>query len=266
MTDDPNAGAAGYAGQFGLGDDASMFNAVMFIVQSVLGRARTCVLVKVMAIEAAGEVAAVGMLDAMPLVNQVDGIGNSTPHATIFNLPYFRMQGGSNAIIMDPQVGDIGVAVIADRDSSAVKSTKGQANPGSKRRFDLADGMYFGGFLNGVPDQYIQFTDDGVKVSDKNGNVVNMVATGIELTPSSGLPVTVNGNIVVTGNIELGGQFLGQTGAAYPADLKIAGEVYAKWSGTVAGSSVSVSGHKHTQPADSHGDTEAQTNAPTGGT
>lgn len=200
MTDDPNAGAAGYAGQFGLGDDASMFNAVMFIVQSVLGRARTCVLVKVMAVEAAGEVAAVGMLDAMPLVNQVDGIGNSTQHATIFNLPYFRMQGGANAIIMDPQVDDIGIAIIADRDSSAVKATKAQANPGSKRRFDLADGMYFGGFLNGTPDQYVQFTADGIKVADKNGNVLEMTSSGIAMTGN----LAVTGTITATGEITKG--------------------------------------------------------------
>lgn len=266
MSDDPNAGAGGYAGQMGLGDDASTFNVIMFIVQSILGRARTCVLVKVMAIEAAGELAPVGTLDAMPLVNQVDGIGTSTPHATIFNLPYLRLQGGANAVVMDPQVGDIGIAVIADRDSSAVKATKAQANPGSKRRFDLADGIYVGGILNGAPDQYVRFTDEGVKVADKNGNVVNMVATGIELTPSSGLPVTVNGDIVVTGNIQLGGQFLGQAGGAYAADLKIAGEVYAKWSGSSGGSSVSVTNHRHAQGNDSHGDTEAPTAAPTAGT
>src|SRR5262249_24754419 len=145
-----------------------------FIVQQMLALARTAIPVKIVDATNTGGLSPVGFVDVMPLVNQVDGVGNQTPHGTVFGLPYLRLQGGSNAVIMDPQVGDIGIAVVADRDISAVKSSKGQANPGSRRRFSLADGIYIGGILNGTPKQYITFTSAGVKMADGNGNIIEM--------------------------------------------------------------------------------------------
>jgi hypothetical protein len=83
-------------------------------------------------------------------------------------VPYFRIQGGQNAIIVDTQVGDIGMAAFASRDISAVVANKTAANPGSFRRFDWADALYLGGFLGAAPTQYVQFT----------GSTLNIVATG----------------------------------------------------------------------------------------
>ncbi len=260
---DEGGQTTGYYGQMGLTDPGSKFNVTAFIVESMLGRVRTMVVVKVVAVTNDGELSPVGFVDVQPLVKQVDGVGNATPHGTIFGLPYFRLQGGANAVIIDPKVDDIGIAIVADRDSSSVKENKAESTPGSKRRFSLADGFYVGGYLNVLPDQYVRFNDDGVKVADKNGNVVDMTATGITLTPSAGLPVTVNGNVVVTGNFQLAGAFEGVSGSTYAGDLHVSGDVVAKY-GTAGG--VGLATHRHTQPADSHGDTEAPTNAPTGGT
>lgn len=187
-------------GQQNPDDSASDYNSYSFMVNQILNRVRTMVLVEVMAVTNAGELSPVGFVDAKPLVNQVDGQGNSTPHGTIFNLPYFRLQGGKNAIIIDPEVGDIGLAIIADRDISAVKSTKAAANPGSSGRFDLADGVYLGGILNGIPEQYARFSSDGIKVADKNGNVVEMKSGSVAITGN----VAVTGNITATGSITAG--------------------------------------------------------------
>ena len=49
---------------------------------------------------------------AQPLVNMLDGAGDATEHGTIFGLHYTRLQGGANAIILDPQVDDIGWAAV----------------------------------------------------------------------------------------------------------------------------------------------------------
>ncbi|MFY1028340.1 phage baseplate protein, partial [Actinobacillus seminis] len=38
------------------------------------------------------------------------------------------------------------------------------STPQSLRKFDYADGLYFGGFLNGVPHQYIFFKESGIDV------------------------------------------------------------------------------------------------------
>lgn len=184
----------GYSGQQGLADASDEFNVWTFVIEQMLGLVRTATLVQVKAVTNDGDLSPVGFIDAQPLVKQIDGIGIATPHGTIFNLPYFRLQGGTNAIILDPKVGDIGIAIIADRDISAVKTTKAEANPGSFRRFDLADGIYLGGVLNGTPEQYIGFTDDGIKLADKNGNVIQM-------KPGS---IAIKGNVTVTGSVIAG--------------------------------------------------------------
>ncbi|MHB1953090.1 MAG: hypothetical protein ACYCOU_05030, partial [Sulfobacillus sp.] len=125
-------------------------------------------LVKVKACTNKGGLSAVGTVDVQILVNQIDGQGISTPHVTMYGLPYLRLQGGSNAVIVDPQVGDIGIAVFASRDITNVKSTKGQSNPGSYRMHDFADGLYLGGLLNGIPTQFVQFSSSGISIVSPN--------------------------------------------------------------------------------------------------
>ena len=134
------------------GDRTSDYNAQEFIVNQIIGRLATSSLVRVTAVHAAGEVAAVGFLDCVPMVHQVDGAGKyPTPHGALNNVPYFRMQGGSDAVIIDPKVGDIGLAVFCSRDISTVKNSRQPNVPGSRRRYDMSDGLYVGGVLNGIP-------------------------------------------------------------------------------------------------------------------
>lgn len=173
-------------GQLGLSNATSDFNRIWFLVYQMIGYMRTCTIVQIKSVTNAGEVSAVGFVDVLPLVNLVDGMGTPVKHQTVFNLPYFRLQGGQNAIIIDPQVNDIGIAVFADRDISAVKAAKGQANPGSRRRFNWSDGLYVGGVLNGVPNQYVRYNSEGVRVVDKNSNKIEMLASGITLTDCNG--------------------------------------------------------------------------------
>lgn len=205
----------------------SDLNAQIFIVKQILNRAHTATLVKVVSVTTSGGLNAPGFVNVQPLVNLVDGEGNAVPHAVAYSLPYFRLQGGSNAIILDPSIGDIGIAIFADHDISAVISTKAQANPGSKRRFSMSDGLYIGGVLNGVPSQFVQFNASGITITSPNQVTVNAPITNM-------------------------------TG-----ELRVSGEITAKYG---SGSSVTLTGHNHAQPADSHGDTESPTNAPTAGT
>lgn len=136
---------------------------VAFIVESILTRIQTVTLVRVVAAKGGG-LAPVGMVDVQPLVSQVDASGGVIPHGVIYNVPYMRLQGGRNAIIIDPQPGDIGMCGFCSRDISNVKAFKKPSAPHSKRRFDFSDGLYFGGFLNGAPEQYIMFSESGIKL------------------------------------------------------------------------------------------------------
>lgn len=144
------------------------YNNIIFAVQQALSKMQTGTLVRIESCTNDGDLSPVGFVDVTPLVNQIDGSGNPTPHITVYGLPYLRMQGGTSAIIMDPKPGDIGAAVFASRDISNVKSTKAQANPGSLRSYDFADGMYLGGMLNATPEQYIRFSDDGITIVAAN--------------------------------------------------------------------------------------------------
>lgn len=143
------------------GDD---YNAQSFLIESMTGRLCTTQLVQVKSVTNAGGPSAIGRVSVQPMVAQVDGAGNAVAHGVINDVPYFRLQGGANAIILDPVVGDIGIAVFAMRDISSVKASRAVSNPGSKRRYDWADALYIGGVLNGAPTQYISFTGGGVSV------------------------------------------------------------------------------------------------------
>ena len=155
------------------------FNNIAFMVQQAIGKLQTATLVKIEKCTNAGDLSPVGFVDVTPLVNQLDAAGNPTPHVTIFNVPYFRLQGGKNAIIIDPEPGDIGVAVFASRDLTKVKATKAAANPGSFRQYSFADGLYLGGMLNAVPEQYVQFNSAGIKIHSPT--LINLEAPDIQL-------------------------------------------------------------------------------------
>jgi hypothetical protein len=196
----------GFAGLAQPGDGAGHFGALQFLVRTMLlTEIRTVDLVRVVAVTNDGGLSPVGFVDVQPLVNQVDGAGNATPHGVIHHLPYFRLQGGADAVILDPKIGDIGMAGYASRDISAVKSTKDQANPGSGRSFDMADGLYIGGMLNGVPEQYIRFSADGIEMVSPTA--IRLAAPNIVLQATEAIGLTAGTTITNSAPlIELDGE------------------------------------------------------------
>ncbi|WP_454695666.1 oxidoreductase [Achromobacter aegrifaciens] len=198
----------GYAGQAQAGEGLGEYGALMFLISQALARLSTATLVRVVSVTNAGGVEPVGFVDVQPLVNQLDGAGNATPHAVLHQLPYFRLQGGTDAVILDPKVGDVGIAVFASRDISAVKSSKSQANPGSWRSHDMADGLYVGGLLNGSPVQYVQFTAGGINVVSPSK--VTVQAPNIELNASAQCALN-SPQIVLNGTVQQGSGSFGGT-------------------------------------------------------
>lgn len=129
------------------------------VVKSLIGNAHTSMLVQVLSVDSSNLSCSI-----KPLTMLIDAQNNAYERGVINNIPFFRLQGGINGIICDPQVGDIGLAVFCERDISMVKRNKVQSPPSSKRQYDLNDAVYIGGFLNNTPQQYIQFTDTGVNI------------------------------------------------------------------------------------------------------
>jgi len=198
----------GYAGQARAAEGGDEYGALMFVIGQALARLSTATLVRVVSVTNAGGVEPVGFVDVQPLVNQLDGAGNATPHAVLHQLPYFRLQGGTDAVILDPKVDDVGIAVFASRDISAVKSSKGQANPGSWRSHDMADGLYVGGLLNGTPVQYVQFTAGGINVVSPSK--VTVQAPNIELNAAAQCALN-SPQIVLNGTVQQGSGSFGGT-------------------------------------------------------
>ncbi len=186
-------------------DTASSYAVLRFTVLQLLSRMNTAMAVRVMAVTNDGDVAAVGTVDVNPLVDQISGDGQTVPHATIFKVPYSRMQGGTNAVILDPQVGDIGVCVFASRDISSVKAdpvaaaarVPPGAAPASARTYDYADGIYLGGILNGVPTQLVQFLSDDAGIRVLSPTKVTLEAPLVEIIGD----VTVTGTVVAQGDV-----------------------------------------------------------------
>lgn len=87
---------------------SSDFNAISFLVRQVLSVTRTTTLVQVVECTNDGGLSPVGYVDVKVLVHRLDGAGNTVDAGVIHNVPYMRVQGGANAVIIDPQVGDIG--------------------------------------------------------------------------------------------------------------------------------------------------------------
>lgn len=139
------------------------WNQLRFIIRQQMSKLNTSLPVKVTAVSASG-IAPVGFVTIKILVDQISGDDKAIPHGEIANVPYMRIQGGTNAVIIDPEVGDIGMASFCSRDISAVKNSRQSAPPGSRRLYSFSDCMYVGGFLNGTPTQYIQFTEGGILI------------------------------------------------------------------------------------------------------
>lgn len=166
------------------------WNKLLFAIRQEMSSLNTSLPVRVKSVAGVG-VNPVGFVSIEILVDQVTGNDMTIPHGEIANVPYMRLQGGSNAVIIDPQVGDIGMAVFCSRDISAVKNARQSAPPGSRRMYSFSDCAYMGGVLNGAPAQYIQFTAGGIIIhspSSVKGEapLIQMSASDVQLGNISG--------------------------------------------------------------------------------
>ena len=214
-------------------DNASDVGRMDFIVRSALSGLRTAIPVKVVAVTNSGGLSPIGAVDVQPLVSSVDGNGQAWEHGIIHGVPYMRIQGGSNGIILDPVVGDIGIGTVCDRDISTVKNTKAVAAPGSNRKNDMSDMVYLMTIIGAAPSQYIQFNSSGITILSPTKVTIN--APNVEIDASSAC--TINSpSIVLNGAVQQGaGSYSGN--ATFGGSMTVTGDV------TAAGTSVHT--HKH---------------------
>jgi hypothetical protein len=169
-------------GQMNPNTAGSPYNSLQFIIdQAIRGKVNTAIVVKVTKVS--GQ-----YVDVLPLVTQVDGFGKAIAPTQLFHLPFMRYHAGIASVILDPVVGDIGLAVFAQKDCSNVKQGTSEPQiPASFRTHSMANGFYIGGFLNRQPTTYVELKQSGE----------------IVITAPNGL--TINGDVTTNGNISING-------------------------------------------------------------
>jgi hypothetical protein len=206
--------------QRGVNTSGSEYNALAFQIQRALSEISTAEPVTVVAVDIPDPTGPVGFVDVAPLTMLVDGEGKGMAQGTQFRLPYLRTQGGENALIVDPQPDDNGLAVYAMRDTETLKETRGDSgpvNPGSGRTMDQGDGFYLGGFLNRAPKRWVWIHDDGVEIEGADlfhakGKITIMDAPdGWTVNAASG--ATINGDLKVNGSVSWTGTASGENGS-----------------------------------------------------
>ena len=147
----------------------SMVNALDLMIENKINkRVNTTEMVKIIKVEPGGPGGAAGYVDVQPLVRQTDAFDKTLEPTTIYKVPYFRMQCGGAAIVMDPQPGDIGMVSFTKRDSSNVKQGQSETvPPGSFRTFDQGDGILMGTILNKAPETYVEMSPDEKRVTTR---------------------------------------------------------------------------------------------------
>lgn len=214
------------------------YDKVISQFNSLITNVNTAMPCKVVAIEKQEQrgVNIVGFVDIQLMIEQTNGQKKGNETAIICNVPYVRIQGGTNAVIIDPEINDLGVAIFASRDITNFKEARRQTPPATWRKFSISDAIYIGGIRNQKPVQYIHFRNDGIEIYspkrvhittptvliDSDNTTINTSAKttinangGCEInaeTTNNG-NVLINGNTKISGNLLVGG-IIGQTGEA----------------------------------------------------
>lgn len=198
----------------------SDYNAQIFLIKSIISQSvSTAIPVRVDKVTRAAEEGGANYVSVTPLICQTDANGNVLPQVSIPKLPYFRLQHGTSAIILDPEVGDVGFAVFAQQDTSNLTGGNTPIAPGSFRSFDMSDGFYFGGFWGKVPTSFVKVENETITIKTpktiaaiSGGDITIDAATNISVTAGSsisvkaGATVTIDApNTTITKNVSIGG-------------------------------------------------------------
>lgn len=158
----------------------------MYIINNLIANIHTMMPVKILSVTVPPDsLDPIGRCEVLPLVQQIDGSNNVYPMGKIINVPYLRVQGGANAIVIDPQVGDVGLCGFCERDISIVKRTGELSAPDTRRKYDINSAVYMFTMMSGVPTQYIHFKSSGIDIKttgDLNINGLIIKADGTLIT------------------------------------------------------------------------------------
>lgn len=136
--------------------------------------------------------APVGFVSVKFLTLRTNPDNDNVELGVVHNVPYFRVSGGKNAFICDPEIGDIGFCGFSSRDTSLVKRVRGQASQNVSRVSDESDAFYFGGWSKESAEQYVWFDGDDIRIKANTRVLIEAPLTEVQ-------------NLKVNGTIESSG-------------------------------------------------------------
>ncbi|HBS6385864.1 TPA: hypothetical protein MAM39_002510 [Klebsiella pneumoniae] len=177
---------------------SSQGNAILSLLHSALKGMTFVDIVLVREVE--GDV-----LTVLPLVNDVDVSGRAIANQDVYQIPYLRLQAGNSAVKMTPRIGDIGLVIVCDKDTTNVRASRQSGPPPTQRRHSYSDAVYITAIasLNDEPTEFAEFTGSGINI--KSPGVVNI--NGLKILANGELQL-VDGSIVDGhdhGGVESGG-------------------------------------------------------------
>lgn len=165
-------------------------NALSYLIRKgIENLVNTVIIVKVIAINE-------GTIDVIPLISLIDAEDNPIEKAPVYNVRYMQLQAGLNGIKLKPVIGDIGILLVSDRDTSKIQEGIALTN----RRFNIADGIYLGGIygLNQEPTQFIEIKENELNITGtqtiniNGGQEVNVTAPTVNVKGSTAINLGEN--------------------------------------------------------------------------
>ncbi|HHI5092371.1 TPA: hypothetical protein ACP56Q_001380 [Klebsiella quasipneumoniae] len=177
---------------------SSQGNAILSLLHSALKGMTFVDIVLVREVE--GDV-----LTVLPLVNDVDVSGRAIANQEVYQIPYLRLQAGNSAVKMTPRIGDIGLVIACDKDTTNVRASRQSGPPPTQRRHSYSDAVYITAIasLNDEPTEFAEFTGSGINI--QSPGVVNI--NGLKILADGTLQLA-DGSVVdrhTHGGVETGG-------------------------------------------------------------
>lgn len=232
---------------------SSEYNVLDFVIRSIVcGLVNTAIPVRVDKVERPAEGGGAGYLSATPLIKMRSAKGDALDVVSIPKLRWFRLQHGTAAIIVDPKPGDIGLAVFAQQDVSALSGGSEPIQPGSFRCYSISDGFYFGGFWGQKPTTFIRIEDNGqVTVTAPQSVVVNSIDVTVNASGSTKIDspsVTITGDTTIEKTLTVRGLISGTGGMTVSGGSGASVTGNLSTTGDVTAGGISLQNHVHDCP------------------
>lgn len=177
------------------------FNGLLYVIsKAISNKVNTIELVRVTAVNGS-------KVNVIPALDKINMDGDRIPSSEIYSVNVFRYQAGENSVIINPEVGDIGLLLICKHDISNFEAGLVIDNG----EFNYGDGVYLGGVLgfNKQPTQFIEFESGGITVTTPadltiNAQSATINATEINLGGAGGKKIALDGDPVKSGSTTVG--------------------------------------------------------------